>query len=500
MTIYYTKDKNGNYTIPRACIRSYDYEIQEVRGIDKDQNMEYELIEIVDKKLDEYPDKYEYKKKIKDMKKVTEIYNKFKKQEQLTKEEFYFIYEIDREIMGFGWDLDPRIDEIKDNVLEYTRKEIKEDKDFIKNIVSKDGYYFRYASDELRNDKELVLEAIKQHCYILEYASKELKNDKEIVLEAVKQHGDILRYASENLKNDEEVVLTAVQRSSTALKYASIELKNNKEFIKRLVKDQPEIFKYISENLKKDKEFIMEIAKINGHILDNVNETIKKDQEFLIELLTNQGYALKYISKELRNNREFVLNAIKNDSNAIKYASKELRNDKEIVIAAVEQSINLLIYASDELKKDREFILYLVKEKGLSFALVYADESLKNDKEIVLEAIKNEPTSIKYVSKELKQNISNQLNENIKKTLWYIEKIIKFCTTVYEIWNNYSMIEIQSVINPLKKESDIENIKTIAKELNCNIRFDINKKTGKGLIILSNENIFLPIFRFNQSY
>ena len=63
-----------------------------------------------------------------------------------------------------------------------------------------------------------------------------------------------------------------------------------------------------------------------------------------------------------------------------------------------------------------------------------------------------------------------------------IEKIIKFCTTVYEIWNNYSMIEIQSVINPLKNESDIENIKTIAKELNCNIKFDINKKTGKGLI------------------
>ena len=71
---------------------------------------------------------------------------------------------------------------------------------------------------------------------------------------------------------------------------------------------------------------------------------------------------------------------------------------------------------------------------------------------------------------------------------------------IHEIWNNYSMIEIQSVINPLKNESDIENIKTIAKELNCNIKFDINKKTGKGLIVLSNENIFLPIFRFNQSY
>ena len=62
------------------------------------------------------------------------------------------------------------------------------------------------------------------------------------------------------------------------------------------------------------------------------------------------------------------------------------------------------------------------------------------------------------------------------------------------------MIEIQSVINPLKKESDIENFKLIAKELNCNIRFDINKKTSEGLIVLSNANIFLPIFRFNQSY
>ncbi len=112
MHIYYTKDKDGNYTMPRVCIREEYGKIAEVRGVEKDQNLEGKMNEITDKKLDEFPDKDEYKKKVNNMKKLTEIYNKNKNNETLSKEELVFLYEIEEDIEGFGWQKDPRIEEI----------------------------------------------------------------------------------------------------------------------------------------------------------------------------------------------------------------------------------------------------------------------------------------------------------------------------------------------------------------------------------------------------
>lgn len=114
--VYYTKNKYGEYTNPRIAIRmDGKYRIGEVRGIAKDQNIEPEMLDIVDKKLDDFPDKKHYLKKVHDMKLLTEIYNKNKNKEELTKEEIEFLYEFYDEIEGFGWEKDPRIDIIRDS-------------------------------------------------------------------------------------------------------------------------------------------------------------------------------------------------------------------------------------------------------------------------------------------------------------------------------------------------------------------------------------------------
>lgn len=110
--VYYSKDSEGNYTIPRVAIRMEYNRIAEVRGVAERQNLETEMVEIVDKKLDEFQDKEVYKKKAKDMKKLTEIYKKFKIKQDLSKEDLLFLYEVDDKIIGFGYQKDPRIAEI----------------------------------------------------------------------------------------------------------------------------------------------------------------------------------------------------------------------------------------------------------------------------------------------------------------------------------------------------------------------------------------------------
>ena len=110
--VYYTKDKNGEYTAPRIAIRMEYGKIAEIRGVAENQNLESNMEKVVDKKLDEFPDKEEYKKKVHDMEMLTYIYTKSKTGGALSKEDLRFLYEIDEEIVGFGYQKDPRIGEI----------------------------------------------------------------------------------------------------------------------------------------------------------------------------------------------------------------------------------------------------------------------------------------------------------------------------------------------------------------------------------------------------
>ncbi len=113
--VYYTKDKERKFTIPRIAIRMEGNRIGEIRGVAKNQNIESNMEKIVKEKLNEFPDKEEYLKKVKDMEMLTYVYTKFENKVELTKEDLRFLYEIDDKIIGFGYEEDPRIQEIKDN-------------------------------------------------------------------------------------------------------------------------------------------------------------------------------------------------------------------------------------------------------------------------------------------------------------------------------------------------------------------------------------------------
>jgi len=113
--IYYTKNQNGEYKNPRIAIRmNGKRKIGEVRGVGAKQNLESNMEKIADEKLNEFPDASKYRKKIDDMAQLTELERKTKENIELTKEELRFLYEIDSNIEGFGYQKDPRIDEIKE--------------------------------------------------------------------------------------------------------------------------------------------------------------------------------------------------------------------------------------------------------------------------------------------------------------------------------------------------------------------------------------------------
>ena len=113
LAIYYSLDRSGNPTVPRAAIRMEGTRIAEVRGIAVEQNLDSGAVAVVEEKLKEFPDGPNYQKRVADMRRLTNIENLTQDSQPLSAEDLIFLYEIDSEIEGFGFEKDPRIKEIR---------------------------------------------------------------------------------------------------------------------------------------------------------------------------------------------------------------------------------------------------------------------------------------------------------------------------------------------------------------------------------------------------
>lgn len=113
--VYYTNDSSGEPTQPRLAIRMEGKDrIGEVRGILPHQGVEPLMQEVLDEKLGEFGAEADaYRKKSEDMRLLTVLESKHEKEEPFTKEDLTFLYEINSNIEGFGYEKDPRIEELR---------------------------------------------------------------------------------------------------------------------------------------------------------------------------------------------------------------------------------------------------------------------------------------------------------------------------------------------------------------------------------------------------
>lgn len=113
--VYYSRDEKGEDRIPRIAIRMKEDSVAEVRGINDGQHLEPEIADIISKRLKDLKGGEEYVVKAEDMKRLTDLDNKISADPSavLSRDDVRFIYEFDHEIQGFGYDRDPRIDEIR---------------------------------------------------------------------------------------------------------------------------------------------------------------------------------------------------------------------------------------------------------------------------------------------------------------------------------------------------------------------------------------------------
>lgn len=111
--VFYSYDDNNEATVPRVAIRMQNHQVAEVRGINASQELEPVMVEKAEAKLADLPGGEAYKQKAADMKHLTELERKVSKGEVISLDELRFLYEIDHPIEGFGYEKDPRIQELR---------------------------------------------------------------------------------------------------------------------------------------------------------------------------------------------------------------------------------------------------------------------------------------------------------------------------------------------------------------------------------------------------
>lgn len=127
-------------------------------------------------------------------------------------------------------------------------------KDIIKaTLTSKISYsILEKMSDELRNDKNFIMEIINlEHNFeVLGFTT--LKDDKDVVLAACAKSPRSIVSASKRLQNDFDVVLCVVQQPSLTLNFLHSELVNDKKIVLTALKAHPRNKEHISEQLQSE--------------------------------------------------------------------------------------------------------------------------------------------------------------------------------------------------------------------------------------------------------
>lgn len=106
---------------------------------------------------------------------------------------------------------------------------------------------------------------------------KHLKDDKEFVLKVVSKEGSSIRYASERLRNDYLVVFAAVSSDGSAIAKVGSKFRENYFFCYKALRNYPWVYSDLSEKIKDDPVLAKMVIKEDATLIRNSSERIKND-------------------------------------------------------------------------------------------------------------------------------------------------------------------------------------------------------------------------------
>lgn len=266
--------------------------------------------------------------------------------------------------------------ELDGDNLAYVCEEHKLNKELVKIAVintSKSNHSaFKFAADTLKNDINYIEELLTIDGNIIEYVSDNLKNNKSIACRAVTNKASAIKHLNANFRADTEILNLALnyglinETSIDILECLPPKWRDSKEIVLRILAFNGFEIQYASDRLKEDKDCIkIACKKSGGFILHYCPIHIKSDLNFYYELLhfTQNSDIIEYFSSSIKDNESALLEGAQYDGyhyidgkggGMMQYASDRLKNSKDFVLKFIKIAPYVLNYISENLAKDEE--------------------------------------------------------------------------------------------------------------------------------------------------
>ena len=389
--VYYTMDKNNNYSFPRIYIKMYKNDrIKSIKGIEEFQNIEEAMEPILEEQLNKMTfvnknDIKENNKKLSELKELSIINKKVNNNIELTTEEISNLYS---KMYGFGFENDSRIKKIID------KRDNNKDFEKIKNIVKINGVFY----DNFLN--------LKPGVKISNYDIIEELHDYYFI------DSDLEMFMS---KIDDKIL-------------------DNEDFFFHTVIKYTDVLKYASDRLKNDKDFIMRIVAFDGYALGGVPEKYREDEKVIFEAINpnhsqDDSDAIQFVSDRLWEDKKFMLKALKYNLSILHFINDKFKDDEDVILFAAKQDAEYAFQnASIRLKNDKSFFKkinrLLVKQgkEPLEYKIykeykkpTYIDtEYFEDDEEEIIDFYDDEYYDDEYYEDEYYEDLADDENENNK--------------------------------------------------------------------------------------
>lgn len=281
---------------------------------------------------------------------------------------------------------------------------IKNNRNFILNLIRKEPLALQYIHQKWMNDIEIVIVAIQKNYKVWDILPDRLKKNKKVTIEALKQDKwwSWSRWSlPDTLKTDHQFIFECLKYNYTLTSTMMDRcLLQDRMFMEGAVKYSGLLIKYASDNIKSDRKIVLEAVKQNWKALEYANKIFRKDREIVLVAVKQNGQALEFANEIFRKDREIVLEAVKQHGKALHLAACDLRHDKELVRLALQNNGSGDDIGCD-LVNDIEFMLEIINTFGWSM-IKYASNKLKQNRTFMFEAMQYDKRVIRYADDKLK--------------------------------------------------------------------------------------------------
>ena len=215
-------------------------------------------------------------------------------------------------------------------------------------LLAQDGRNLKYASQALRQNYGVVCTAVRQNCEAFVYADPSVKDNFEFVLNLVVIWPRILGWASDRLRSLKEIVMAAVANDGMMLQHA---IYTDGDVVATATKQNAKAVKFVSTKMLERlciRQLVFEIVARNGLDLQYASQSLCENEEVVRTAVNQNWTAFEFATSSLKDNFDFVMSLVTVWPCLLRWVSTRLKANIRIVYAAVIKDYRSFVYAGQQ--------------------------------------------------------------------------------------------------------------------------------------------------------